>query len=206
MSECCKEKVFEGLSPAYKRALIAVIAINGVMFAVEMLAGINAGSQALKADALDFGADMATYTISLAVIGASIRVRASAALLKGISLVAIAGFILVTTFIRYFGDAVPEAQTISVIGFLALLANVISVIILVKWSGGDSNVRSVWLCTRNDAIGNIGVIMAGIAVGLTNSALPDLIVATLLATLFLKSATSILYQAISELRGPRSSR
>ncbi len=200
MSDCCEIKSFEGASPAYKRALLIVIAINGIMFVVEMFAGFASGSQALKADALDFGGDTATYAISLAVIGSSVRLRARASLLKAGSLAAIAAFILVTTAIRFFGGAAPIAETMGLIGFLALIANVASVMILLRWRDGDSNVRSVWLCSRNDAIGNVGVIAAGGMVALTGAAWPDLVVACLLASLFLRSSASIVSQALGELR------
>ncbi|CAN0552812.1 unnamed protein product [Ectocarpus sp. 12 AP-2014] len=200
MSDCCEEKEFDGISTAYKRALIGVICINALMFFVEMYAGFTTGSQALKADALDFGGDTATYIISLLVIGSAIRIRARASLFKGATLAAIAVYILITTVVRFFGGEPPEAQTMGIIGLLALLANVASVIILMKWRDGDSNVRSVWLCSRNDAIGNVGVIGAGVLVGITGSAWPDLFVALLLASLFLRSATSIVLQANSELR------
>ena len=134
------------------------------------------------------------------MLAAPIGVRARASLFKGASLAAIAGFILITTALRFFGGDTPEAQTMGMIGVIALLANVASVIILLRWRDGDSNVRSVWLCSRNDAIGNVGVIAAGGAVALSGSAWPDLIVAALLATLFLKSSASIITQARQELR------
>jgi cation diffusion facilitator family transporter len=200
MSCCEQSQSFEGLTPGYKRALWAVIAINGVMFVVEMLAGFASGSQALKADALDFAGDTATYAISLAVLGASLKLRAKASLFKGASLAALAAFILITTAQRVFGGEPPGAQTMSLIGFLALLANMVSVLILLRWRNGDSNVRSVWLCSRNDAIGNVGVIIAGFVVGVTGAAWPDLLVAGLLATLFMRSSISIIRQALGELR------
>ena len=200
MSGCCEEKVFDGLSPAYKRALIAVIAINATMFFVEMWAGVTSGSQALKADALDFAGDAATYTLSLAVIGATVRTRAIASLIKSGSLALIAIAVLGMTALRFAEGTPPEAQTMSLVALLALAANVASVIILLKWRDGDSNVRSVWLCSRNDAIGNVAVIFAGLLVAATASALPDLLVALLLAGLFLRSSISIARQAFSELR------
>ncbi len=200
MSDCCEEKVFDGLSPAYKRALIAVTAINAIMFVVEMWAGVSSGSQALKADALDFAGDAATYALSLAVIGASIRTRAIASLVKSGSLALIAIAVLGMTAFRFAEGVPPEAQTMSLVALLALAANVASVIILLKWRDGDSNVRSVWLCSRNDAICNVAVIFAGLMVAATASALPDLLVAVLLAGLFLRSSTSIARQAFSELR------
>lgn len=204
MSGCCEDKVFDGISPGYKRALLAVIAINATMFVVEMWAGVASGSQALKADALDFAGDTATYTLSLLVIGASIRTRAITSLIKSASLAAIALAILITTLLRFMEGGAPEAQTMSLIALLALAANVASVFILLKWRDGDSNVRSVWLCSRNDAIGNVAVILAGIMVAATASPLPDLIVALLLAGIFLRSSFAITVQAISELRTERS--
>ena len=204
MSGCCDDKVFVGMSDAYKRALLAVILINVVMFFVEITAGLKSGSQALLADALDFAGDSATYTISLLVIGASLRTRAMASLFKGGSLAFIAVIILASSLYRFLGDTVPTAETMGLIGFLALLANLISLLILMRWREGDSNVRSVWLCSRNDAVGNVGVIIAGIVVGITGAAWPDLVVAILLATLFLRSSVSIISQARAELKSESS--
>ncbi|MGB0906082.1 MAG: cation transporter [Maricaulaceae bacterium] len=200
MSDCCDDKVFDGMSEVYKRALIAVIVINALMFFVEITAGLLSGSQALLADALDFAGDSATYTMSLLVIGASLRTRAMASIFKGGSLALIAIVILVTSGIRFFGDTVPVAETMGIIGFLALLANLTSLLILMRWRDGDSNVRSVWLCSRNDAIGNVGVIIAGIVVAMTGAAWPDLFVAILLASLFLRSSFLIMSQARTELQ------
>ncbi len=201
MAGCaCDNDQFDGQSPSYKRALIAVIAINAVMFFVEMSAGFLGGSQALKADALDFAGDTATYALSLAVIGAALHTRATAALIKGASLALLALFVLITTIASAFGDASPAAPVMSGVGLLALAANVASVFILLRWRDGDSNVRSVWLCSRNDAVGNVGVIAAGGAVWLTGSFWPDLIVAALLASLFAKSAYSIIAQSMKERR------
>lgn len=200
MSGCCDDKVFEGMSDGYKRALLAVILINAVMFFVEITAGLKSGSQALLADSLDFAGDSATYTISLLVIGASLRTRAMASLFKGGSLAVIAMIILASSLYRFLGDTVPTAETMGLIGFLALAANLTSLLILMRWRDGDSNVRSVWLCSRNDAVGNVGVIIAGIVVAITGAAWPDLLVAILLATLFLRSAVSIVSQARAELK------
>lgn len=200
MSGCCEDKLFDGVSPAYKRALITVIIINAVMFFVEMTAGLVSGSQALKADALDFAGDTATYALSLFVIGASIKTRARASLIKSASLAVIAIAVLTMTILRVLDGTPPEAGTMGVIGLLALLANLMSVFILLRWRDGDSNVRSVWLCSRNDAIGNVGVIVAGGLVAATGAAWPDLVVAALLASLFLKSAATIAVQAIGELK------
>ncbi|MCZ4299536.1 cation transporter [Henriciella marina] len=204
MSDCCGQTSFDGTSKSYRRALLAVIAINAIMFIVELSAGYLARSQALKADALDFGGDAATYAISLAVIGMSASVRAKASLFKAGSLALIALFILGSTIARVFSDGSPETITMSIIGGLALAANLLSVLILLRWRDGDSNVRSVWLCSRNDAIGNVGVIAAAGTVALTGSPWPDLIVAALLAGLFLRSSWAITLQAVGELRQQKS--
>lgn len=204
MSDCCEQKSFDGTSKAYRRALLAVIVINAFMFIVEMSAGYLARSQALKADALDFGGDAATYAISLAVIGMSASVRAKASLFKAGSLALIALFILGSTIARFFANGAPETVTMSIIGGLALAANLLSVLILLRWRDGDSNVRSVWLCSRNDAIGNAGVIAAAGAVALSSSPWPDLIVAIVLAGLFFRSSLEISQRALHEL-GQKSS-
>lgn len=196
----CGAPVFSGISPAYRRALIAVIVVNAGMAVIEIAAGAAAQSQALLADALDFIADSATYTLSLLMIGKPVSWRARAALLKGYSLAAMAAFILGTTVWRVIDGNAPHGQTISAIGALALAANVVCALLLLRWRDGDSNIRSVWLCTRNDAIGNLAVCGAGLAVMVTASAWPDLIVALLLAALFLRSSVSIIGQAHSELR------
>lgn len=199
MSGCCDPAPFNGSSKQYKRALWAVIGINAVMFGVEMMAGIAASSQALKADALDFAGDTVTYAISLSVIGATVRTRAYASLFKALSLGGFALFVLVTTGLRFFEGSSPDAETMGAVGLLALLANLTSVLLLLRWRDGDSNVRSVWLCSRNDAIGNVGVIAAGILVGVTGSSWPDLMVGAMLAGLFIRSSISILIQARKEL-------
>ena len=199
MSDCCEQTSFDGTPISYRRALLAVIAINATMFIVELSAGYLARSQALKADALDFGGDAATYAISLAVIGMSASVRAKASLFKAGSLALIALFILGSTIVRVFSDGAPETVTMSIIGGLALAANLLSVLILLRWRDGDSNVRSVWLCSRNDAIGNAGVIVAAGVVALTGSPWPDLIVAAIMGTLAVTAGVSVVRHARADI-------
>ena len=199
MSGCCGSGVkFDGVSGDYKRRLWVVIALNALMFIVEMLAGHLAKSQALQADALDFLGDALTYGISLAVIGASIRVRTNAALTKGVSLLLMGLWVFGSTMYRVLYVGVPEAPIMGVIGFLALLANLASVLLLVRYKDGDANVRSVWLCSRNDAIGNVAVMLAAVGVWGTASGWPDLIVAAIMAGLFLSSSFQIIKQALRE--------
>lgn len=198
---CCHhEPKFDGMSKGFKRALWLVIAINAVMFIVEMAAGSLAGSQALKADALDFLGDSLTYGISLAVIGMSIRVRATAALVKGISLAVMGLWVFSATAYQVLILGVPNAPVMGGIGLLALAANLASVLVLMRYKDGDANVRSVWLCSRNDAIGNIAVMGAALGVSLTGTAWPDLAVAGLMAGLFLWSSFQIITQAMQERR------
>lgn len=201
MAGCCgHDAKFEGVSADYKRRLWAVIAINAGMFGVEMTAGHLAGSQALQADALDFAGDALTYGISLAVIGASMQTRSLAALGKGVSLLLMGLWVMGSTLYQVIGPGVPEAPVMGIVGLMALAANLASVMLLVKYKDGDANVRSVWLCSRNDAIGNVAVILAALGVWGTATAWPDLIVAAIMAGLFLSSAWQILAQALTERR------
>lgn len=197
---CCSGgvPVFDGVDPRYKRVLWTVIGINGAMFLTEMIAGKLAGSQALQADALDFLADTVTYGLSLAVIGASLRTRATAALFKGLSLFAMAFWVFGSTLYQVFVLGLPSAEVMGAIGFLALAANLGSVLLLRPYKDGDANVRSVWLCSRNDAIGNVVVMAAAFGVWGTSTAWPDLAVAALMAGIFLTSAVQILKQAWGE--------
>ncbi len=203
MAECgCSgpQKTFDGMNPTYKRILWLVIAINAVMFVVEMVAGQLSGSQALQADALDFLGDSMTYGISLAAIGASVAVRTNAALFKAFTLAGMGVWVAGSTVWRVFYVGVPEAEIMGMIGFLALVANLASVLLLLKYKDGDANVRSVWLCSRNDAIGNVAVMIAAMGVWGTATGWPDLIVAGVMATLFLHSAFLIVKQALAEKR------
>jgi Co/Zn/Cd efflux system component len=197
---CCDSgNNFDGASTEFRRALIAVIVINAVMFLLETSSGIYAESMALRADALDFLGDTVTYAITLMVIGQSLRRRASAALLKGVSLALMGVWVLGTTVYQLFVSGNPNPLVMGTVGLLALAANLISVLLLIRWQHGDANVRSVWLCSRNDAIGNVAVVLAAAGVFSTTSPLPDLIVAAGIAGLFLYSSFRIVAQVRSEL-------
>ena len=188
------------MDPRYRRILWTVIALNGVMFLTEMAAGQLAGSQALKADALDFLGDTVTYGLSLAVIGATLRTRATAALFKGLSLSLMALWVLGSTVYHTLVLGLPSAELMGGIGVLALAANLASVLLLMRYKDGDANVRSVWLCSRNDAIGNVVVMVAALGVWGTATAWPDLAVAALMAGIFGISSVQILRQGWSEYR------
>jgi Co/Zn/Cd efflux system component len=195
---------FDGMNDDYKRRLIWVTVINIAMFVIEMGAGQLSGSQALKADALDFFAAGVTYALSFWAIGKPVAVRTGAAVLKGISLLAMGIWIAVTTLYQFFVLGVPEAQVMGLIGFLALGANLLSVYLLFAYKDGDANIRSVWLCSRNDAIGNVAVMIAAVLVGVLNSGAPDLIVAGVMAALFLSSSYQILMQSWREWQESRT--
>lgn len=201
-ASCCEGgvPVFDGIDARYRRILWTVIAVNGAMFLVEMAAGQLAGSQSLKADALDFLADTVTYGLSLAVIGAGLRTRATAALFKGLSLSVMALWVLGSTVYHTLILGLPSAEAMGAIGVLALAANLASVLLLKPYKDGDANVRSVWLCSRNDAIGNVIVMGAALLVWGTATAWPDLAVAAIMAGIFLSSSVQILRQAWTEYR------
>ncbi len=185
--------------PRYRRVLWTVIALNLSMFVIEMIGGIQGKSLALQADALDFLGDSITYAMSLAVLTAALRVRATIALIKGLSLALLAAWILASAIYRVFVLGDPSALVMGTVGGLALAANVVSALLLMRYRAGDANVRSVWLCSRNDAIGNVAVIGAAGLVATTGTPWPDLVVAAVMAALFLSSAASIVRQSLSEL-------
>ena len=190
--------MFDGVDFRYKRILWTVIALNGMMFLGETVAGQLAGSQSLKAEALDFLADTVTYGLSLAVIGASLRTRASAALAKGLSLSLMTLWVFGSTVYQTLILGLPKAEVMGVVGVLALAVNAASVLLLRPYKDGDANVRSVWLCSRNDTIGNVIVMVAAVAVWGTATAWPDLLVAAIMAGIFLTSSVQILRQAWTE--------
>lgn len=200
MSDCCAGVNFTGLDPVYKRILWIVILINAVMFAVEMFAGLAASSQALQADALDFLGDSLSYGVSLWAIGKSDLVRSNAALIKGLSLVLVALWVLGSTSYQLLVLNVPNAFTMGGVAIAAFVANLVSALLLMRYRNGDANVRSVWLCSRNDAIGNLVVLVAATGVWYSASPWPDLAVAAMMAALFLSSAWQITTQALAEKR------
>jgi Co/Zn/Cd efflux system component len=191
---------FTGKDRAYRRVLSVIIALNAVMFVVELASGHFARSVALQADSLDFAGDAATYGLTLYAIGRGPRFRAGAALIKGVSMVLIGLIIVLAAAWRVLLLSQPEPVTMSLVGALALAVNLAAVGLLVRWRKGDANVRSVWLCSRNDAVGNLGVILAAGLVALTASPWPDLIVAAIIAALFLRSAIAVIRQARREQR------
>lgn len=184
----------------YRRVLIVALLVNLAMFVVEIMAGSAAGSSALLADALDFLGDAANYGISLYVLGHALVWRARASLLKGATMGVFGLWVLYSTVERLLAGQVPEASTMGVVGFLALLSNVGVALMLYHYRTGDSNMQSVWICSRNDAIGNIAVMCAAGGVWLTASAWPDVAVALGMAMLAISGSIQIVRAALHELR------
>ena len=197
---CCSSNQPIHQSPRYKKALWIVLVLNLSMFFVEIVTGIKSGSTSLLSDSLDFLGDSANYLISLIVLPMALSYRAKASMVKGLTMGVFGLFILITTIYRAFYGEVPSYSEMSIVGFLALLVNVSALLILLKFRDGDSNVRSVWVCSRNDAIGNMAVILAGIAVYFFQSKYPDLIVAFILAFLALQASQEIIKRAWVELK------
>jgi Co/Zn/Cd efflux system component len=186
------------VTPAYKRALWIVVALNVSYGAVELVGGFLAASQAVKADALDFIGDGLISFLGLVAINWPPSSRARAALLQGFFLAALGLGVLAATVYRVFVQQAPEAPLMGALGLAALVINVAAVWVLLPHRGGDANMRAVWLFSRNDAIGNAAVVVAAGLVAWTGSAWPDLVVAFIVASLFLHSAWAIIADARRE--------
>lgn len=189
-------------SPAWRRVLWIALAVNAGMFVAEMAAGVAGGSRALQADALDFLGDAANYAISLGVAGMALAWRARAALLKGISLALLGTYVLAATVWAIWNGQTPNAEMMGIVGVAALIANTAVAVMLYRFRTGDANMRSVWICSRNDAIGNVAVVMAAAGVFGTGTAWPDLIVAGCMAVLGISGGVQIIRQARRELAAP----
>jgi Co/Zn/Cd efflux system component len=185
---------------AYRKALWWVLAINAVMFGVEIGIGLAAGSAALQADALDFLGDAANYAISLLVVGMALRYRASAALAKGVTMALFGVWVLGVTVWHVVNVTLPQAVVMGGVGLSALAANAVSFWVLWQHRAGDANMRSAWICTRNDVLGNFAVLLAAAGVFGTGTGWPDVIVATTMAALALQGAATVIRQARSELK------
>jgi cation diffusion facilitator family transporter len=198
-ANCCNHEPPQETNQRYRKILWIALVVNFTMFGVEIIAGIQAGSASLLADSLDFLGDAANYGISLWVLNMSLVTRAKASLLKAASMGLFGIFVLANAVWSAVIGTLPNATTMSVVGVIALFANVGVAILLYSYRNGDSNMRSVWLCTRNDALGNIAVIIAAVAVVGTGRAWPDLIVAAVMAVLALSSSWQVMRHARSEL-------
>lgn len=192
-----------GAGPRWRRALRIALAVNGGMFLLEIAAGVAAGSASLQADALDFLGDTANYAISLGVAGMALAWRARAALVKGLSLAALGPWVIAAAAWHASAGTLPAAGTMGAVGVLALAANAGVALMLYRCRTGDANMRSVWICSRNDAIGNVAVVLAAAGVFGTGTGWPDVIVAAVMAALGISGGWQITRQARAELRHAR---
>ncbi len=189
------------IDPAWRRALWIALVVNGVMFFVEIIAGAASGSRSLQADALDFLGDAANYAISLGVAGMALVWRARTALVKGLTILAFAIGVMVSAISGIIAGTQPDPWAMTGIGALALVTNISVALLLYRFRSGDANMRSVWICSRNDAINNLLVIGAGVVVLWTGSGLPDLFVALIMALLGIQGGWQVVRQARVELAG-----
>ena len=202
MADCCNDKAceIEALQDRQSSTLKIVLGINAVMFFVELIAGLLAGSVSLIADSLDMLGDALVYGFSIYVIARGARMKAKAALLKGGIMAAFGLFVFGQALYKMIIPQVPVFETIGIIGVLALAANSLCLVLLWRHRADDINMSSVWLCSRNDIIANVSVLGAAMGVWLTGSGWPDILVGLGLAALFLRSALFVLSGAKKELR------
>ncbi len=187
----------------YKRVLWIVLAINTIMFFGEVSLGLLAGSVSLQADALDFFGDAANYGIGLFVAGMSLQHRARAALLKGVTMGCFGLWVIGNAVLHHVHGLVPEARTMGLVGFAALLANALSFALLWAYRRGDSNMQSVWMCSRNDVIGNCAVLLAALGVFGTSRGWPDVLVALIMGGLGIQGAWAVARTASREMAEAR---
>jgi len=201
-THCCNHDSPPQPDPKYRRILWIALVVNFVMFAIEIIFSLQSKSVSLLADSIDFLGDAANYGISLWVLAMSVKARATASLFKAASMALFGIGVLAHAIWNAITGVVPDAQTMSLVGLLALVANLAVAWLLYAYRNGDSNMRSVWLCTRNDALGNVAVIIAAVGVFGTGTAWPDLIVAAIMASLALTAAWQVMKQARKELHNP----
>jgi Co/Zn/Cd efflux system component len=203
MSACCSGGCASDKPPVdskYRRILWIALVVNLAMFFVEIISGSRVGSVSLLADAADFLGDSASYLTSLAVLGMPLIWRSRTALVKGLTMGGYGLFVLAATAWHFSTGTVPKAETMGAIGFLALVANSLVALLLFAYRNGDSNMRAVWLCTRNDMIGNAAVLLAALGVFGTGTGWPDIVVAAVMGTLGLTAARSVIVHARSEMQ------
>ena len=203
-ASCCGPSKKPALDPHWRRALWIALIVNAGMFLAELAAGEIADSRSLQADALDFFGDAANYAISLGVAGLALSWRAKASLVKGATLAALGAYVMIGALISAFIGASPEPRIMGAVGIAALIANVGVALMLYRFRDGDSNMQSVWICSRNDAIANIAVVAAAFGVFGTGTAWPDLIVAAIMATIGISGGIKIMRLARHELVSERS--
>lgn len=201
---CCSADTTPLVNPAWRRALWFALVINAGFFVVEIVAGAAAGSAALQADALDFLGDTANYAVSLGVAGLALRWRARAAVVKGATLLVFALWVLGNTAWHAWLGTLPQAGIMSIVGVAAVVANGGVALMLWRFRGGDANARSAWICSRNDVLGNLAVLLAAAGVFGTSTGWPDVAVAAVMGGLGLQGGLQIVRQARRELGARRT--
>ena len=199
-AHCCSAPAQPVVNTGYRKALWVALVLNALMFAVELGGSLVSGSVSLLADAIDFFGDAGNYAISLAVLGMAVSTRSKAALFKAACMGAFGVFVLGKALWNLQTGVAPEAATMGIIGFVALAVNGGVALMLYRFRSGDANMRSVWICSRNDALGNLAVMFAALGVFGTGSAWPDLLVASGMGVLALSGSWTVMRQARSELR------
>lgn len=202
MGDCCHDKacVLDTLRERQGKTLRIVLAINVMLFLVEFGAGLLAASTSLMADSLDSLGDALVYAASLYVLSRNDRWRAGAAMLKGVIMLGFGIAVTIALLARILSPVVPVAEMIGGFGLFALACNASCLYLLTRHRSDDLNMESVWLCSRNDIVANIGVLLAGAGVALTGSMWPDLVVGAIIAMLFLKSAMYVISKAWGEIQ------
>jgi len=203
MSSCCSGSCSSQSSPPdnrYRKVLWVALLINVLMFGVELVSSMRSGSVSLLADSVDFLGDAGNYAVSLFVLGMASIWRSRAAYAKGIVMGAFGVLVLARALWIGLGNHVPEAETMGIISVIAFAANGLVALLLYAFRNGDANMRSVWLCTRNDMIANLAVLLAAIGVFGTKAGWPDIAVASVMAVLGLSAAHDIIGRARSEIR------
>ena len=196
--KCCEAPISS--APGYGRVLWVALVVNALMFLVEVAAGVFAGSLSLQADALDFLGDAGNYALSLWAVSRALEIRARVATLKGVTMGLFGVWVMVRAGLGVMSGEVPHAEAMGITALVALAANFGVALLLYRYRDGDSNMRSVWLCTRNDVLGNIAVLLAAGGVFALTSRWPDLLVAVVISSLALVGAFQILGQARKEQR------
>lgn len=200
MSASCCSPHPPAVDPRFRRALWIALGVNAFMFFAEVVASWSSSSVSLLADAVDFFGDAANYGLSLAVLSMALHARSKAALVKAACMAAFGGFVLARAGLASQAGTPPEPITMGAVAVAALAANLSVALLLYRHRSGDANMRSVWICSRNDAIGNIAVGLAALGVFGTGTAWPDLLVAALMAVLAITGAATVLRHARIELR------
>ncbi|MBC7712645.1 MAG: cation diffusion facilitator family transporter [Rhizobacter sp.] len=190
---------YDPSNKAFKRVLWISLILNFGMFFVEVIYGVLSNSLSLRADAIDFLGDGANYFVTLFILNSALKTKAKVSSAKAIFMLVFGAWILVEAVMRFFSHTVPDSFTMSWVGVMALAANALCALLLFKFKDGDSNMQSVWLCSRNDAIGNVAVIVASGGVYWWGTQWPDLVVAIFMASLAVHSGAQILRSARNEL-------